>query len=492
MDTESRILGERKDKVAALMKQGINPYPYSFKRNADAAELRKAYSHLTAEQKDPAGKIFRIAGRLMITRIMGKAAFASVMDVTGNIQLYLRQDTLGEESYALFKALDMGDFIGVEGVAFKTKTNELTLEVKHLELLSKSMRPLPEKFHGLKDHELRYRKRYLDLISNPDLKRTFILRARMIREFRRYLNEQEYVEVETPILQAQYGGAAAKPFITRHNALNTDLFLRISPEPYLKRLLVAGFERVYDMNKNFRNEGIDFDHNPEFTMIEWYEAYSDYNRMMDMCEEVIKRAAMNVFGKMSFNFREMEINLEGDWPRMPMAEALKQYADLDVDAMSDDELLELAEQHQYHLPEKSRGHLINFLFEELVEEKLVNPTFIIDHPVEVSPLTKRHRSKDGCVERAELFMAKSEIANIYSELNDPAEQRIRLEEQERQRKQDEEHNYPMDEDFCESLEYGMPPAGGIGIGVDRIFMILSETSSIREVILFPTLRPENK
>lgn len=492
MDTESRILNERREKVAALIKQGVNPYPYSFKRNTNAAELKKAYSHLAAEERDNSEKRFMIAGRLMTIRIMGKAAFANIMDASGTLQLYIRQDIVGEQSYALFKSIDLGDFIGVEGTVFKTRTNELTIEVKRLELLSKSMRPLPEKFHGLKDPELRYRKRYLDLISNPESKRIFVLRAKMIREFRKYLNEQEYVEVETPILQAQYGGAAAKPFITRHNALNTNLFLRISPEPYLKRLLVAGFERVYDMNKNFRNEGIDFDHNPEFTMIEWYEAYSDYNRMMDMCEEVIKRAATNVFGKMVFKFRDMEINLDGNWPRIPMVEALKRYADVDVDAMGDDDLLELAERHQYHLPERTRGHLINFLFEELVEDKLINPTFIIDQPVEISPLTKRHRSKAGCVERAELFMAKSEIANIYSELNDSAEQRARLEEQERQRKQDEEHNYPMDEDFCESLEYGMPPAGGIGIGVDRVFMILSETSSIREVILFPTLRPENR
>jgi len=492
MDTESRILSERKEKIVKMRAGGINPFPYSYAKNATSTEIKMVYKDITHEDQNSVRNSVRVAGRLMTNRLMGKAAFANLMDEAGTIQLYFRQDTIGKDKYDLFKTLDLGDFIGVEGVVFKTKTGELTVEVKSFELLAKSLRPMPEKFHGLKDSELRYRKRYLDLISNPEMKRTFILRAKMIQEIRNYLNAHGYLEVETPILQSQYGGAAARPFTTMHNALNTNLFLRISLEPYLKKLLVGGYEKVYEMNRCFRNEGIDFDHNPEFTMIEWYEAYCDYNKMMDMSEELIKRLAVRVFGKTSFKFRDMDVDLSGKWERLPMTDALKKHAGIDVENMSDDELLAKAEEHEYHLPEKSRGHLINFLFEELVEDKLVNPIFIIDHPVEVSPLTKRHRSKQGFVERAELFIAKSEIANMYSELNDPDEQRKRLEEQESQRKGDVEHNYPMDEDFCESLEYGMPPAGGIGIGIDRIFMILSEMPSIREIIFFPTLRPENR
>jgi len=492
MDTETRILNERKEKIEKLKQQGINPFPYTYAKNASSAEIKMVYKDLQHEEHDTVRNSVKVAGRLVTNRVMGKAAFANIMDEAGQLQLYFRQDTIGKEMYDLFKTLDIGDFIGVDGSVFKTKTGELTVDVKNFELLNKSLRPMPEKFHGLKEPEIRYRKRYLDLIANPEVKKIFILRSKVIQEIRNYLNSQSYLEVETPILQQQYGGAAAKPFITKHNALNTNLFLRISLEPYLKRLLVGGFERVYEIGKCFRNEGIDFDHNPEFTMIEWYEAYADYNRMMDMTEELVKRLALRIFGKTKITFREMEIDLAGKWERLPMKDALKKHADIDVDSMSDDELLEMAENHNYHLPEKTRGHLINFLFEEIVQEKLVNPTFIIDHPIEISPLTKKHRAKPGCVERAELFIAKAEIANMYSELNDSAEQRARLEEQENQRKDDEEHNYPMDEDFCEALDYGMPPAGGIGIGIDRIFMILSEMPSIREVIFFPTLRPETK
>jgi lysyl-tRNA synthetase class 2 len=492
MDTETRIITERKEKGEKLLKQGTEIYPYGYDKNATSSEIKKVYESLKHEESMTARESVKVAGRLMTCRLMGKAAFANLQDEEGIIQLYFKQDNVGAEKYAIFKTLDLGDIIGAEGVVFRTKTGELTVEVKGFELLSKSIRPMPEKFHGLKDPELRHRKRYLDLISNPEVKHTFHTRSKAIREIRNYLSEQGYMEVETPILQPQYGGAAARPFITKHNALNINLYLKISPELYLKRLLVGGFEKVFDMNKNFRNEGIDFDHNPEFTMLEWYEAYADYNKMMDMCEELIKRVAIKVYGKQKFTFREMEIDLSGKWERIPMIDAIKKYGGLDVTKMSDDELLELAEQHEFHSTEKTRGHLINFLFEALAEDKLVQPTFIIDHPVEVSPLTKKHRTKKGCVERAELFMAKSEFANMYSELNDPVEQRLRLEEQESQRQNDVEHNYPMDEDFCEALEYGMPPAGGIGIGIDRLIMVLSESANIREVILFPTLRPDNK
>ncbi|MBN1792947.1 lysine--tRNA ligase [Candidatus Woesearchaeota archaeon] len=492
MDTEERIMQERKEKGEALRSEGTEIYPYAYDLNATSSEVRKVFEKLKPEEHESMRNSVKVAGRLMTVRLMGKASFATIQDEDGRLQLYFKQDNLGVENYKMFKQLDLGDFVGVEGSVFKTKTGEVTIEVKSFKLLCKSLRTLPEKYHGLKDPEIRHRKRYLDLIANPEVKKTFAQRSKAIREVRSYLNEQGYLEVETPVLQPQYGGAAARPFVTKHNALNMDLYLRISPEMYLKRLLIGGFTKVYDINKNFRNEGIDFDHNPEFTMIEWYEAYSDYNRMMDMCEEMIKRVALKVYGKQKFSFKDMEVDLSGTWERIPMTEALKKYGKVDVEKMNDQDLLKLAIEHEFDSRERTRGHLINFLFEKLVEDSLVQPTFIMDHPVEVSPLTKKHRSKPGFVERAELFMAKSEFANIYSELNDPVEQRTRLEEQETQREKDEENNYPMDEDFCEALEYGMPPAGGIGVGIDRLIMVLSENPNIREVILFPTLRPENK
>jgi lysyl-tRNA synthetase, class II len=490
MDTESRIISERKEKGEKLLKDGIDIYPYGYSKNASSSEIKKAFAELKHEEPATMREAVKVAGRLIAFRIMGKASFCQLQDEDGTIQLYIRQDTIGTEKYAIFKTLDMGDIIGAEGSIFRTKTGELTVDVKDFTFLAKSIRPLPEKFHGLKDPEIRHRKRYLDLIANPEVKRTFKLRSKACKEIRDYLGEHGYMEVETPILQPQYGGAAARPFVTKHNALNLNLYLKISPELYLKRLLVGGFEKVFDMSKNFRNEGVDFDHNPEFTMLEWYEAYTDYNKMMDMSEELIKRVAQKIYGKLIFKFREMDIDLSQKWERLPMVDAIARYGKVDVTKMSNDELMELCEKHDFNLPDKTRGHLINFLFEALAENELVQPTFIIDYPVEVSPLTKRHRSKEGFVERAELFIAKSEFANMYSELNDPVEQRTRLEEQEKQRENDVEHNYPMDDDFCEALEYGMPPAGGIGIGIDRLLMLLSETANIREVILFPTLRPE--
>ncbi|MBN2142922.1 lysine--tRNA ligase [Candidatus Woesearchaeota archaeon] len=492
MDSEERIMHERIEKGKRLAEAGLDLYPFGFDKNASSAEIKKVYEKLPKEGRDNMKNAVKAAGRIMTVRVMGKAGFCTIQDEEGKLQLYFTRDNVGEEKYKIFKKLDIGDFIGVEGSVFRTKMGEITVDVKSFDMLSKSLRTLPEKFHGLKDPETRHRKRYLDLIANPDVKKTFVQRTKAIREIRSYLNEQGYLEVEVPVLQPQYGGAAARPFITKHNALDMNLYLKISPELYLKRLLIGGFEKVYDISKNFRNEGIDFDHNPEFTMLEWYEAYADYHKMMDMCEEMIKRIAMKVFGKQKFTFKDMEIDLSGQWERLPMTEALKKIVNVDVDSMSDEDLLSFAKQHKFDSPERTRGHLINFLFEALVEDNLVQPIFITDYPVEVSPLTKRHRSKPGFVERAELFIAKSEFANMYSELNDPLEQRKRLEEQEKQRAHDEENNYPMDEDFCEALEYGMPPAGGIGVGIDRLIMLLSENPSIREVILFPTLRSENK
>jgi len=492
MDTETRIISERIEKGKKLRESGINPYPYGFDKNASSEEIKKVYDQLAPNEHDSMRNAVSIAGRIIRTRIMGKASFAHLQDEQGQIQVFFTQDNLGTEAYSLFKALDIGDIVGVGGSVFKTKTGEVTVEAKTITLLTKSIRPLPEKWHGLKDPEIRHRKRYLDLIANPEVKHTFYKRTQMVKEIRTYLAEQGYLEVEVPILQPQYGGAAARPFVTKHNALDMELYLKISPEMYLKRLLVGGFEKVFDINKNFRNEGIDFDHNPEFTMLEWYEAYADVHKMMDMCEELIKRLATRICGKQKFTFREMEIDLTGAWPRIPMIEAIKKFGDVDVEKMTDDDLLKLAEEHNFNLPDRTRGHLITFIFETLVEDKLIQPIFITEHPLEISPLVKRHRSKPGVVERAELYMGTSEFANMYSELNDPVDQRSRLEEQERQREGDVEHNYPMDEDFCEALDYGMPPAGGIGIGIDRLAMVLLETANIREVIWFPTMRPENK
>ncbi len=486
-EEDNRLIAERKRKLNELKSMGVNPYPYLYDRKDHAAELIGKYKNLKAEEhtKDKAG----VAGRIMLMRPMGKAAFMHIQDQSGRIQLYFKEDILGKENYSLLRKLDLGDIIGAKGIIFKTKTGETTIEVTGFEILCKAIRPLPEKYHGLVDVEARYRQRYLDLIMNPEVMNVFMLRNRIIKEIRNFLDSREFVEVETPILQPIYGGAAAKPFVTHHNALDMKLYMKVSPELYLKRLIVGGFEKVYDMNKNFRNEGIDHSHNPEFTMLEWYEAYGDYNKVMADIEMMIKQVAEKTVGTLKINFRGKTIDLSRKFERLSMKEALKKYANVDVDRYDDKRIRELISTYnlEYH-GDLSRGTIITVLFEELVEVKLINPTFITDYPKEVSPLTKVKRDDNTVTERFELFINGQEFANGYSELNDPIDQRERLEQQEKNRVIDDEA-YPMDSDFVTAIEHGMPPTCGVGMGVDRLVMLLTGSDSIRDVILFPTMKP---
>ncbi len=487
-EDKNRLIEDKLRKLKEIRELGIEPYAYSYNRNIRAAELKERFKGL--KEGESTKESFSVAGRILTIRRMGKASFCTVADSTGKIQAYLREQDIGKESYRLFKLTDSGDFIGISGEAFKTKTGELTIYVRSLTFLSKSIRPLPEKFHGLKDKELCYRKRYLDLLFNEKSRQTFILRAEIIREIRSYLDKLGFIEVETPVLQPIYGGANARPFITHHNALNTRLYMKISPELYLKRLIIGGLEKVYEIGKNFRNEGIDYNHNPEFTMLELYAAYKDYNYIMELTEELIKMLAKKVVKKEKLSYRGHEIDLTKSFRKLTLAGAILKFADIDVEKLDINQLVAIAKKNNIEIDEKkelTKGAVINLLFEELVEEKLIEPTFIMDYPVEICPLTKKHRSKKGLTERFELFIAGQEFANAYSELNDPIDQKQRLEEQERQRKVDDEAQ-PMDKDFVEAMEYGMPPTGGLGIGIDRLVMLLTESETIRDVILFPTLR----
>ncbi len=489
MEKPSVFVQNRLNKIDEMKKRKINPYPYSYDVTHKAKEILDKYASL--EEGGHTEDKVSIAGRIMTNRNMGKIAFMHILDSTDKIQIYFETNTLGEEKYKDLKLFDIGDIIGVKGTVMKTKRGEVTVFVTDYTLLTKGIRPLPEKFHGLTDVEQRYRKRYLDLIMNPEVREVFKMRSRIMKEIRDYMDENGFIEFENSTLETQYGGAAAKPFITHHNALDTELFLRISLELPLKKELVGGFDRVYAMGKVFRNEGIDMDHNPEFTMIEWYEAYADYNTKMDRCEELIKRCA-KLTGKTKLKFNGHEIDLSKPFQRMSMKESLKKYADIDVDKLSDEELAKLIEKHNVELKlHPCRGVYTQQLFEALVEDKLIQPTFITDHPEEVSPLVKRKRDGEkGITERAELFIGASEFGNMYSELNDPVDQRNRLLAQTKEKNTDKA--YAMDEDFCEALDYGMPPAGGIGIGIDRLVMLLTESECIRDVITFPTMKPEVK
>lgn len=486
MEKPNIFMQNRLRKLDEMKEDGINPYPYNYEVTHKAKEILESYDSLKPEEKTE--DVVSLAGRIMTVRKMGKIRFMHMLDSTAKIQLYFEANTLGD-AYKKLKIFDIGDMIGVKGNVIKTKTGEITIFVIDYKILCKGIRPLPEKYHGLTDKEARYRKRYLDLIMNPEVRETFKLRSRILHEIRNYLHENGFIEMENPVLETQYGGAAAKPFTTHHNALETDLFLRISLELPLKKELVGGFDKVYAMGKVFRNEGIDQNHNPEFSLLEWYESYVDYNFTMDRCEDLFKRVA-KLAGKEKFMFNGHEIDLSKPFERLSMKDALKKYADIDVDNLSDEELAEIINKHDIEVKlNPCRGVYIQELFEAFVEEKLIQPTFIIDHPVEVSPLVKLKRDGEkGIVERAELFIARSEMANIYSELNDPVDQRERLIAQGREENEDEA--YAMDEDFCESLDYGMPPAGGIGIGIDRLTMLITESESIRDVIMFPTMKPE--
>ena len=484
MGRENQIINERLRKLKELKEKGINPYPYKFDKKNDLSDCLKA----------KLGTKVKTAGRLMTKRDIGKIAFCKLQDSSGNIQIVFQDKETPQKDLHLFKKyIDSGDFIGVEGKIIKTKTGEKSILVKKLELLSKSILPLPEKWHGLQDKEDRYRKRYLDLIMNPDVKKVFEKRAKIISCVRDFLNKKGFVEVETPILQPIYGGTNAKPFSTYLNALKIKPYLRLAPELYLKRLVVGGFEKVYEIGRNFRNEGIDFMHNPEFTMVEWYEAYADYNKMMDTAEELYKYISKELTGKYVLEFRNRKIDLKGKWPRVPMTEAIKKYAKINVKTMSLKELKDFVKKNNISFRgEENRGILINAIFEKLITKELDGPIWIIDYPKEVSPLAKPHRKEEGFVERFECYISGKEIGDGWSEITDPIEQRNRFEGEQKSMKAGNDEAHPMDKDFLKSLEYGLPILGGIGIGIDRLVMFFTNQSSIRDVILFPFMKPEKK
>ena len=428
----------------------------------------------------------------MSKRIMGKASFCHIQDATGRLQSYVSTNDLGEESYKAFKSYDIGDIIGIKGFVFKTKTEEVSIHAKEVVLLSKSLRPLPEKFHGLKDMDLRYRQRYVDLIMNPEVKDTFILRSKILREIRNFMTNKGYMEVETPMLTTVATGDAARPFITHHNTLDLQMYLRIALELNLKRLIVGGFDKVFEIGKNFRNEGMDIKHNPEFTNMEWYSAYEDYNDMMNISEELISTVAKNVLGKTKITYGEYEIDLTPSWRRITMIDAIKEVTGVDFNLINtDEEAQKIAKEKGVEFEEikNTRGHIINEFFETFVEETLIQPTFIMDYPVEVSPLTKRRSDDPRLVERFELFIGGREYGNAYSELNDPIDQYERFLKQVEAREKGDEEAGGMDEDFVTALEIGMPPTGGMGIGLDRLIMLLTNSASIRDVLFFPTMKP---
>ena len=480
----------RRQKLADLRAAGCDPFTITkFPQDAYSADLKAEYASLPNEAD--AGRTAALAGRMMSKRVMGKASFAHLRDDKGDIQLYVRRDELGEEAYAAFKKLDVGDIIGVKGEVFRTKTGELSLRVTELTLLAKSLRPLPEKFHGLTDTEMRYRQRYVDLIANPEVKDTFVKRSRILKEIRAYLDEKGFLEVDTPILTPFEIGASARPFITHHNTLNMDMVLRIETELYLKRLVVGGMDRVYEVGRIFRNEGMDPKHNPEFTSIELYQAFTDYHGMMDLVEELYKRLAEKICGSLVIPYQGKQIDM-GRWERLTMVEAVKKYSGVDYhDWKTDSDAITAAKAHNVDLPEvPTRGSILAAFFDAFVEDKLIQPTFIYDYPVEISPLAKRKPDDPAFTERFEYFIDCTEYGNAFSELNDPIDQKDRFERQVAERKALEPGcKAQVDYDYVNALEYGLPPTGGLGFGVDRLVMLLTDSASIRDVLLFPTMKP---
>jgi lysyl-tRNA synthetase class 2 len=480
MEQESDLIRHRKEKLEKLKEKSIDPYPYTFNRTHLTSEIIEDFDELEGEETE-----VRIAGRVIALRLHGKTLFGHLKDGTGKIQIYVKQDEVGKEKFKLFDLFDIGDFLGVIGKVFKTRTGEITVRATDFCILSKSLRPLPEKWHGLQDKELRYRQRYVDLIVNDEVKKIFLLRSGLIRALREFLDDLDFVEVETPALQPLYGGAFARPFMTHHHALDIDLYLRIADELYLKRLIVGGFEKV------FRNEGMDRNHNPEFTMLELYQAYADYNDIMELYESLLNYATTKVLGSNEFEFEGNRIDLTPPWKRVPMMEAIKEHAGVDLSGKSEEEIRKAAE--DLNVKEdlsRPKGKLIEAIFETQVQPKLIQPTFITEYPVEMSPLAKYHREKEGLTERFELFIGGCEMGNAFSELNDPQDQRERFRQQAELAKRGDEEAQVLDEDFIRALEYGMPPTGGLGFGIDRLVMVLTDTHSIREVILFPQMRPE--
>ncbi|MGN1270109.1 MAG: lysine--tRNA ligase [Clostridia bacterium] len=484
----NQLMKIRREKLTKLQEEGKNPFEITkFVTTHNSKQIKENYEELE-------GKDVTIAGRMMAKRIMGKASFCHIQDSEGKIQSYVSINELGEESYKQFKEDDIGDIIGITGFVFKTRTGEISIHAKEVTLLSKSLRPLPEKFHGLKDTDLRYRQRYVDLIVNPEVKDTFKKRIQILKEVKNVLDEKGYLEVETPILNTIAGGATARPFITHHNSLDIDMYLRIANELYLKRLIVGGFDKVYEMGRMFRNEGMDIKHNPEFTNIELYAAYQDYHDMMDITEEIISKVAQRVLGTTKITYQGTEIDLTPSWKRISMIDSIKEVTGVDFNEIeTDEQALKVAKELNVELDELklTRGDIISQVFEAKVEDTLVQPTFIYDYPVEVSPLTKRKPSDPRLTERFEVFIGGREYGNAYSELNDPIDQYERFKKQVEAREAGDEEANMMDDDFVTALEYGMPPTGGLGIGIDRLVMLLTDSASIRDVLLFPTMKPLN-
>ncbi|CAM4377077.1 lysyl-tRNA synthetase [Bacillus manliponensis] len=480
----------RREKLHNLREQGIDPFGKRFERTHSTKELTDLYSELSKEELEGKEIAVSFAGRMMTKRGKGKAGFAHIQDLHGQIQIYVRKDAVGDEQYELFTTADLGDLIGIEGTIFKTKVGELSIKATSFTLLTKSLRPLPDKYHGLKDVEQRYRQRYLDLITSMESRETFVARSKVIREMRRYLDNNGYLEVETPMMHAIAGGASARPFITHHNALDMELYMRIAIELHLKRLIVGGLEKVYEIGRVFRNEGVSTRHNPEFTMIELYEAYADYNDIMELTENMIAHIAQEVLGATTIQYGEHEINLAPKWTRLHMVDAIKQYSGADFwSPMSVEEARALAKEHGVEVKDTMEvGHIINEFFEQKVEEHLIQPTFIYGHPVEISPLAKKNEEDPRFTDRFELFIVAREHANAFTELNDPIDQKERFEAQLKEREQGNDEAHMMDDDYIEALEYGMPPTGGLGIGIDRLVMLLTNAPSIRDVLLFPAMR----
>ncbi len=480
----AELLRIRREKLADLQSNGMDPFEIV------KADVTHHSMDVINNFEELEGEMVSVAGRLMSKRVMGKASFCNILDRDGNIQCYVTRDDLGVEQYQRFKKLDIGDIIFISGQVFKTKTGETSIHAKEVTLLSKSLQILPEKFHGLSNQDLRYRQRYVDLIVNPEVRDTFLKRSAIIKSIRNFLDNKEFLEVETPMLQTIPGGATARPFITHHNSLDIDMYMRIALELPLKRLIVGGLERVYEIGRVFRNEGMDTKHNPEFTLMELYQAYTDYYGMMDITEAMIKHVAQEVCGTLKINYQGTEIDLEKPFERITMVDAVKKYSGVDFDNIETlEQARSVAKEHNIEFEERhGKGDILNLFFEEYVEEKLVQPTFLMDHPVDISPLTKRKPDKPDYTERFELFIVGREFANAYSELNDPIDQRKRFEHQEELRAQGDDEANMIDEDFLTALEYGMPPTGGMGMGIDRLVMFLTNASTIREVLLFPTMK----
>jgi lysyl-tRNA synthetase class 2 len=488
------LISQRREKLKELRETGINPYINRFKGTCPIRSIIEKYAGLDSEKFDEIKDVFTVAGRLMTKRKHGKVVFCHIRDFSGSIQIYLRKDQLESGLFELFLKCDIGDFIGVKGRVFKTKTGELTLWASDFKLLSKSLRPLPEKWHGLKDIETRYRQRYLDLIANEDVKTIFVLRSRIIENIRKFLSKMDFLEVETPMMHPLPGGAAARPFVTHHNTLDRKLYLRIAPELYLKRLVIGGLERVFEINRSFRNEGISTEHNPEFTMLEFYMAYADYEDLMDLTEKMIPAIAKEVLGTTRLDYHGQEIQLTAPWKRYSLKESLIEVGHAGKKIIEKkDEAEKLARELQIPLSgSESHGKLLSEIFERIVEPKLIQPTFIMDYPIEVSPLAKRKEDDPELVERFEFFIAAREIGNAYTELNDPQDQEERFEEQLKTKRSEEEGIVSVDKDYVRALEFGMPPTAGEGIGIDRLVMLLTGAPSIRDVILFPQLKDEEE